>query len=241
MRYAILSDIHSNLEALQVALADAKEQKCSHYVCLGDVVGYGPNPRECLEIVRQLNCPTVMGNHDEYCASEMDLTGFNPMAADAIKWTRAQLADEEREWLRSLKYVRVLDAFTIVHATLDLPEKWAYVFDKLAASASFNYQHTAVCFNGHTHVPIAFVRSGGTIQGGLYTKIKIEVGRKYFINVGSIGQPRDRNPKASYVILDLVNNIIELRRLDYDIATTQQKIRAAGLPASLADRLALGR
>lgn len=241
MKYAILSDVHSNLEALQVVLADTKEQNCTHYVCLGDVVGYGPNPKECLDAIRDLNCPTVMGNHDEYCATELDLTGFNPMAADAIKWTRAQLSSDDKAWLRDLKYVRIAESFTIVHATLDLPEKWAYVFDKLAASASFNYQHTAVCFNGHTHVPIAFVRSDKGIQGGLYSKIKIEVGRKYFINCGSIGQPRDRNPKAAYVIFDLLNNIIEMRRLDYDIAAVQKKIRAAGLPESLAQRLEHGR
>lgn len=241
MKYAILSDIHSNVDALNVVLADAQEQKCTHYVCLGDVVGYGPNPKESLEAVRELNCPTIMGNHDEYCATELDLTGFNPMAADAIKWTRAQLSEEDKAWLRDLKYVRIVESFTIVHATLDLPEKWAYVFDKLAAAASFNYQHTAVCFNGHTHVPIAFVRGDKGIQGGLYSKIRIEVGRKYFINCGSIGQPRDRNPKAAYVIFDLINNIIELRRLDYDIGSVQAKIRDAGLPPSLAQRLELGR
>jgi predicted phosphodiesterase len=241
MKYAILSDIHSNLDALQVVLADARAQECTHYVCLGDVVGYGPNPKECLAIVREMNCPTVMGNHDEYCATELDLTGFNPMAADAIKWTRAQLNAEEKAWLRDLKYVRIVESFTTVHATLDLPEKWAYVFDKLAAGASFNYQHTAVCFNGHTHIPIAFIRSDKGIQGGLYSKIKIEVGRKYFINVGSIGQPRDRNPKAAYAIFDLINNVIELRRLDYDIAAVQKKIRSAGLPESLAQRLEQGR
>ena len=241
MKYAILSDIHSNVDALNVVLADAQEQKCTHYVCLGDVVGYGPNPKESLEAVRELNCPTIMGNHDEYCATELDLTGFNPMAADAIKWTRAQLSEEDKAWLRDLKYVRIVESFTIVHATLDLPEKWAYVFDKLAAAASFNYQHTAVCFNGHTHVPIAFVRGDKGIKGGLYSKIRIEVGRKYFINCGSIGQPRDRNPKAAYVIFDLINNIIELRRLDYDIGSVQAKIRDAGLPPSLAQRLELGR
>jgi diadenosine tetraphosphatase ApaH/serine/threonine PP2A family protein phosphatase len=202
---------------------------------------YGPNPVECLSIIRSLNCPVVMGNHDEYCAGDMDLTGFNPMAADAIKWTRRQLSDEQRTWLRNLKYVRSVEPFTIVHATLDLPEKWAYVFDKLAAAASFNYQHTPVCFNGHTHVPIAFVRGPAGIQGGLYTKIKIEVGRKYFVNVGSIGQPRDRNPKTGYVTFDLINNLIELHRLDYDVAAVQKKIHAAGLPQSLADRLAQGR
>ena len=241
MKFAILSDIHSNLEALKVVLDHAKQQECTHYVCLGDVVGYGPNPKECLAIVRSLDCPVVMGNHDEYCAGEMDLTGFNPMAADAIKWTRQQLTEEERTWLRNLKYVRNIESFTMVHATLDLPERWAYVFDRLAAQSSFNYQHTPVCFNGHTHVPVAFVRGPTGINGGLYTKIKIEVGRKYFINVGSIGQPRDRNPKSSYVIFDLDNNVIEIHRLDYDIATTQKKIHAAGLPASLADRLAQGR
>ena len=241
MKYAILSDIHANLEGLEVVLADAKAQECTHYVCLGDIVGYGPNPKECLKVIRDMDCPVVMGNHDEYCASELDLTGFNPMAAEAIRWTRQQLNDEEKEWLRTLKYIRVIESFTIVHATLDLPEKWAYVFDKLAAAASFNYQRTAVCFNGHTHVPIAFVRGEKGIQGGLYSKVKIEVGRKYFINVGSIGQPRDRNAKAAYVIFDLINNMIELRRLDYDLAKTQKKIRSAGLPESLAERLAHGR
>ena len=241
MKYAILSDIHSNLEALQVVLAHTKEQNCTHYVCLGDVVGYGPNPVECLELIRELNCPTVMGNHDEYCATSLDLTGFNPMAADAIKWTREQLNEEQKKWLHDLKYVRTVESFTIVHATLDMPDRWAYVFDRLAASASFNYQHTAVCFNGHTHVPIAFVRGSAGIQGGVYTKIKIEVGRKYFINCGSIGQPRDRNPKAAYVTFDLINNLIELHRLDYDIVAVQKKIHHAGLPVSLADRLTQGR
>jgi diadenosine tetraphosphatase ApaH/serine/threonine PP2A family protein phosphatase len=241
MKFAILSDIHSNLDAFQVVLEHTKQQKCTHYVCLGDIVGYGPNPVECLELIRQLNCPTVLGNHDEYCASDIDLTGFNPMAADAIKWTRHQLSEDQRNWLRTLKYVRPVESFTIVHATLDLPEKWAYVFDKLAAAASFNYQHTPVCFNGHTHVPIGFVRGPTGIQGGMYSKIKIEIGKKYFINVGSIGQPRDRNPKASYVTFDLINNLIEIHRLAYDIAAVQKKIRAAGLPVSLAERLEQGR
>ncbi len=241
MKYAILSDIHANLEGLEAVLKHSREQGCTHYVCLGDIVGYGPNPRECLAIIRELNCPVVLGNHDEYCAKNHVLTGFNPMAADGIRWTREQLNDEEKQWLRDLKYIRQVESFTTVHATLDLPEKWAYVFDKLAASASFNYQHTAVCFNGHTHIPIAFVRGEKGIQGGLYSKIKIEIARKYFINCGSIGQPRDHNPKSAYVTFDFINNLIELHRLDYDIASTQKKIRAAGLPESLAQRLEHGR
>ena len=241
MKYAILGDIHSNLEALEAVLAHSREQKCTNYVSVGDIVGYGPNPRECVDIIRGFNCPVVVGNHDEYCAARTDLSGFNPMAADAIKWTRGQLTEEQVQWLHDLKYIRTVESFTIVHATLDLPEKWAYVFDKLAASASFNYQHTAVCFNGHTHVPIAFVRGPSGIQGGLYSKIKIEVGRKYFINVGSIGQPRDRNVKAAYATFDLLNNVIELHRVDYDFSKTQEKIRQAGLPLVLADRLEQGR
>jgi len=241
MKFAILSDLHANLEALQAVLADAKAQACTNYVCLGDIVGYGPNPHECLEIVRGLDCPVIMGNHDEYCAADQQLTGFNPMAADGIRWTREKLSADEKAWLKGLKYIRRVESFTIVHATLDLPERWAYVFDKLAAAASLNYQSTPVCFFGHTHIPIAFIRADRGIQGGLYSKIKIEVARKYFVNVGSIGQPRDRNPKAAYTIYDLVNNVIELRRVEYDLAATQKKIRAAGLPASLADRIAVGR
>jgi diadenosine tetraphosphatase ApaH/serine/threonine PP2A family protein phosphatase len=241
MKYAILGDVHSNLEALQAVLAHARQVNCTHFLSLGDVVGYGPNPKECLEIVRSLDCPVVMGNHDEYCGTTLDLTGFNLMAADAIKWTREQLTEADRDWLHSLKYTRVIESFTFVHATLDLPEKWAYVFDKLAAAASFSYQRTAVCFNGHTHVPVAFVRGPTGIQGGLYSKIKVEVGKKYFVNAGSIGQPRDRNPKACLVTYDLVNNLIELHRIEYDYKTTQDKIRKAGLPASLADRLEQGR
>ena len=241
LRYAIVSDIHANLEGLEAVLKDAQEQKCTHYVCLGDIVGYGPNPNECLNLIRSLDCPVIMGNHDEYCASDLDLTGFNAMAAEAIRWTRTQLSADDKTWLRDLKYVRHVESFTIVHATLDLPERWAYVFDRLSAQASFNYQHTAVCFNGHTHVPVAFVRGPTGLQGGLYSKIKIEVGRKYFVNVGSVGQPRDRNPKSAYVIFDLIANIIELRRVDYDIGMTQKKIRAAGLPESLAERIEHGR
>lgn len=241
MKFAVLSDIHANLEALQAVLADAKAQACTNYVCLGDIVGYGPNPHECLELIRGLDCPVVMGNHDEYCAAEQQLTGFNPMAADGIRWTREKLSVAEKAWLKDLKYIRRVESFTIVHATLDLPERWAYVFDKLAAAASLNYQSTPVCFFGHTHIPIAFIRGDRGIQGGLYSKIKIEVARKYFVNVGSIGQPRDRNAKAAYATFDLINNVIELRRVEYDVAATQKKIRAAGLPSSLADRIAVGR
>jgi diadenosine tetraphosphatase ApaH/serine/threonine PP2A family protein phosphatase len=131
-------------------------------------------------------------------------------------------------------------SFSIVHATLDGPQRWGYVFDKLAAAASFTYQNTSVCFFGHTHVPVAFVRDS-VVRGGTYSKFKTEPGKKYFVNVGSVGQPRDGNPKASYVVYDLDEGSIEIRRLDYDIGTTQRKILEAGLPPRLAHRLAEGK
>jgi diadenosine tetraphosphatase ApaH/serine/threonine PP2A family protein phosphatase len=207
---------------------------------LGDVVGYGANPKECLDLVRGMNIPVVKGNHDEYIGSDESPDGFNDAAAEAVTWTRAQLTEDDRKWLRDLKYFRLVANFSIVHATLDAPQRWGYVFEKLEAAASFTYQNTQVCFFGHTHVPVAFIRDTG-VRGGTYSKFRVEPGKKYFVNVGSVGQPRDGSPKAAYVIYDLPSQTIELRRLDYDIAAAQKKIMAAGLPQRLADRLAVGR
>jgi len=240
MKFAIIADIHSNLEALQVVLEDIKEQRCTHYACLGDVVGYNANPKECLDIIRKTKMPVVKGNHDEYCSTDQPLDGFNPAAAEAVNWTRKQLTSEDRQWLRDLKYTRMVTSFTIVHATLDGPQRWGYVFDKLAAAASFTYQNTSVCFFGHTHVPVAFIRDN-MVRGGTYSKFKVEPGKKYFVNVSAVGQPRDNNPKCGYVVYDMDEGTIELRRLEYDIATAQQKILQAGLPPRLAERLAHGR
>ena len=240
MKFAIIADIHANLDAFQVVLEDCKKQQVTHYACLGDVVGYNANPKECLDIVRAMNMPCVKGNHDEYCSTEEHLEGFNPAAAEAVNWTRKQLTEEDRQWLRDLKYTRMVTNFTIVHATLDGPQRWGYVFDKLAAAASFTYQNTSVCFFGHTHVPVAFMKDS-MVRGGTYSKFKLEPGKKYFVNVGAVGQPRDNNPKAAYVVYDTNEATIELRRLDYDIAAAQKKILAAGLPERLAERLAYGR
>ena len=240
MKYAIIADIHANLEAFQVVLQDIEKQKCTHVACLGDVVGYNANPKECLDTVRAMNIPCVKGNHDEFCSSDTPMEGFSPHAAEAGNWTRRQLLEDDRRWLRELKFLRLVSNFTIVHATLDAPQRWGYVFDKLAAAASFTYQNTPVCFFGHTHVPVAFIRDS-VVRGGTYSKFKVEPGRKYFVNVGAVGQPRDGNPKAAYVIYDVDEGSIELRRLEYDIAAAQKKIIEAGLPARLAERLALGK
>lgn len=240
MRFAIIADIHSNLEALETVLDDIKKQKCDQIVCLGDIVGYNADPRPCLQIIRDLGIPCVKGNHDEYCATDAPLDDFNPYAAQAVLWTRNQLTEDDKRWLRELRYVRLVHSFTIVHSTLDAPERWGYVFDKFAAASSFPYQTTNVCFFGHTHVPLAFMRDS-TVRGGTYSKFKVDPTKKYLVNVCAVGQPRDNNPKAGYVIYDTAEATIELRRVEYDIAKAQRKIIDAGLPERLAERLAYGK
>ena len=240
MRFAVFGDIHANLEALQAVLKDAQSQEVTHYVCLGDVVGYNANPHECVEIIRNLDCPVVKGNHDEQASLTDDLSGFNPLAEEAINWTRRQLTEDDKQWLRDLKMVRQVRDFTIVHATLDTPHKWGYVFNQLDAAASFNYQHTQLCFYGHTHAPRAYIRDG-SVKSQTLDKLTIEQGKKYFINVGSVGQPRDGDWHASYCIYHPERQLVELRRIEYDIYAAQDKIVDAGLPQRLADRLALGK
>jgi diadenosine tetraphosphatase ApaH/serine/threonine PP2A family protein phosphatase len=182
-----------------------------------------------------------MGNHDEFIGQDCDLSAFNPVAAQAVMWTREQLTEEDRLWLCDLRYVRLVDHFSIVHGTMDSPRKWGYVQDVSDAADSFTYQSTALCFHGHTHVPVAFVDDGFDIEHGTFEHLKLEPGSRYFINVGSVGQPRDGDPRASYCIYDSVEESVELFRLPYDIGTAQQKIRDAGLPERLAERLEFGK
>src|SRR5215471_2842558 len=223
MRLAIISDVHSNLEAFEAVLADAKESECSQFVCLGDVVGYNANPHECVERVREMDCTIVKGNHDEQASLFESSRDFNEMAEAAIQWTRDNLTDSDKEWLRALKLQRQVRDFTIVHATLDTPEQWGYVFNNLDAAASFTYQHTTVCFFGHTHVPMAFVRDE-TVRREQREYVHIEPARKYFINTGSVGQPRDGNWRAAYCIYHVENNLVEQLRVPYDLAAAQKKI-----------------
>lgn len=239
MKFAIFGDIHANLEALQTVLADAQAQGCTHYVCIGDIVGYNANPRECLHIVRDLGCPVVRGNHDEEAAGETQLEGLNHLARHALEWTRHQLSPEERDWLLANKLVRQVRDFTVVHATLDTPGNWGYVTNKFDAMASFSYQFTQLCFYGHTHVPRIYVKSD-SVELHQDTEVQLQMGKKYFINVGSVGQPRDGDWRAAYTIYDVEHQHVALHRLEYNLATTQQKIIDAGLPERLADRLAVG-
>jgi len=240
MRYAILGDIHANLEALEAVLRDAESQGATHYACTGDLVGYNADPRACLQIVRKLGCQTVQGNHDYYAACNESMELFTPMAQKSIRWTRRQLSPFERNHLRRLPMILDLEGFTLVHSSLASPHRWNYIFKRKAADASLRNQFNPVCFFGHTHVPLAFVRGSAT-EKGFYGTLAIRKGYQYLVNVGSVGQPRDRNPKAAYVLYDLEARTVALRRVEYDIEAAQRKVRAAGLPFRNALRLAGGR
>jgi predicted phosphodiesterase len=240
MRFAIISDLHANLEATEAVLADAHAKDAAHFICLGDLVGYNANPHECVELVRALECPVVKGNHDEQASLTESSRDFNELAEQAISWTRANLSEQDKQWLSDLRMTRQVRDFTIVHATLDTPAEWGYVFNNLDAAASFTYQHTTVCFFGHTHVASAFVRDDA-VRRIKVEQLTIEPGKKYFINAGSVGQPRDGDPRAAYCIYDTEKNVVEQRRLKYDLRTAQRKIIRAGLPRLLAERLELGR
>ena len=239
-KYAILGDIHANLEALSAVLEDAEANGVNKYVCVGDIVGYNANPSECLEIVREKCVAVVRGNHDHYVSHDECLDDFHPLAANVIDWTRKQLSEEQTKYLRNLRLSIMVDGFTIVHSTLDMPEKWGYVLDTLDAAANFNYQNTSVCFHGHTHVPVIFERQTSVTRNGFST-YTTSLGKKCFVNTGSVGQPRDGDPRASYIIYEPKERQIKLRRVAYDIASTQRKIIEAGLPERLAKRLDYGK
>lgn len=240
MRTAIFGDIHANLEALEAILEDAAGQGVTDYVCLGDVVGYNADPVACLNMIRDMDCPTVKGNHDQDASEDHSLDSMNPVAALALQWTREQLDDDQRLWLKKLRMVRQVSDYTIVHSTLDQPVHWNYVTNRFDAMSNFSYQFTQICFHGHTHVPRVYVKSD-KVREVPAESIAIEANSKYFINVGSVGQPRDGDPRACYAIIDSNHKLVVFRRVEYDIRKTQQKIREAGLPEMLAERLQEGR
>lgn len=239
-RFAILGDIHGNWEALTAVLEDAGNEGVTSYICVGDVVGYNADPAKCLDRIREINAVTVRGNHDHYCSHDECLEDFHPLAANVIDWTRRQLSDEQVSYLQRLRLSRMVSGFCIVHSTLDMPDKWGYVFDCLQADAHFNYQTVSVCFYGHTHVPVVFEKQV-RVTRSTYSTVKTSVGGKYFMNVGSVGQPRDSDPRAAYVVYDLKAREARLRRVPYDIEKAQAKIRKVGLPERLAKRLAIGK
>ena len=241
MRYAIVSDIHSNIEALEGAFAmlDADVQ----VLCLGDIVGYGPNPNECVARIRERATATVLGNHDVAAIDDFGLAYFNPAAREAMVWTQQVLTAENLAWLNSLGYEHRLPELLLVHGAPH--EYFEYILDKPAALRAFGATDAPVIFVGHTHIAEVYtLAADGALthrhlqQGG---DVALEAGHRYLINVGSIGQPRDLNPRASFAIYDTVEQRVSIVRFPYPIESVREKIALAHLPDALGRRLLVGR
>jgi diadenosine tetraphosphatase ApaH/serine/threonine PP2A family protein phosphatase len=240
VRYAILSDVHANLEALRAVLADAAS-RADGLLCLGDSVGYGADPVACIEIVDRRARAIVAGNHEHGVAGLLDLEWFNGWARAAAEWTRQRLDDDHRAWLGALPLSYELGDATLVHASPEAPDEWEYLVTPDDGWAAFPFFATRWCFVGHSHVPGAWsLGSSGPDFEPRPSLVTAEAGRRYLVNVGSVGQPRDRDPRAAYAVWDVEAGRVELRRVPYDVQAARDKILAAGLPRFLADRLAAG-
>ena len=242
MRYGIFSDVHSNLEALEAVINAYKYEAIDKYLCVGDVVGYATNPNECIEKVKHLAMITVAGNHGWGSVDKIGLGYFTPNAKKGVFWTRQNLEEESRYFLEALKLTYQNEDLTLVHGTLDNPQEFKYLTDGYLAQESFKLLETRICFVGHTHKPGTFIQEEtGLIGYARDTLIRIKDEFKYMVNVGSVGQPRDRNPQAAYCIYDTDKKEVQIKRINYDIEAARKKIISAGLPQYLGDRLLVGR
>ncbi len=241
MKYSIVSDIHGNLESLQRALALIDDDDA--VLCLGDIVGYGPNPNECVRLIRERAKHAVLGNHDLAALENFGVEYFNDAARAAIAWTQAVLDEENRAWLNGLSYELRFPEFLMVHGA---PVNYfEYILDKRTAAKAFNATDAALIFIGHTHIAEYWtLELDGSVshkhmqRGG---DLELESGKRYIVDVGSVGQPRDLNPDASFVRFDSQTRRIEWVRYDYPIEAVQEKIHEAHLPEYLAQRLGAGR
>ncbi|MEO0478167.1 MAG: metallophosphoesterase family protein [Planctomycetota bacterium] len=244
VRIAVLGDVHGNLEALQAVLAEARALGATRIVQTGDVVGYGPDPGTCLEILRESEATICLGNHDAAVLGTLSTDYFNPYARAAVEWTRQQLTGEQMDELASLPLVVEDPDFTLVHGSLHEPAAFGYVASVVEAEDSLRLQSHRICFVGHTHVPGFFgvSRSDQDLQVCFDPEFSMSIGgfEKSLVNVGSVGQPRDEDPRAAFVLFEPEQGTVRLHRVRYDLERTQQKILAAGLPTVLADRLRLG-
>ena len=240
MVHAILSDLHGNLEALEAVLADLDRAKPATVVCLGDFVGYGASPNECIERIKPRLAEAVIGNHDVAALGKLALRGFHEDAAAAARWTDAALTPGNRAWLESLPYERVWRGTRLVHGAPSRPAEWRYVLSIRDALAEFEAFVEPVCFIGHSHFPCAFDADGEDVRFRRVDQITIEPGHRYLVTVGSVGQPRDGDPRAGYALYDEKAGIIRQMRVTYDVEGAMRRIRAAGLPSFLAERLQWG-
>jgi diadenosine tetraphosphatase ApaH/serine/threonine PP2A family protein phosphatase len=249
VRYLVISDIHANLQALLAVLAHAPS--VDEVWCLGDLVGYGPNPNECIERVRELpRLFCLAGNHDWAALGQLDLSHFNVEARLANTWTQSVLSEEAREYLQGLPVRAEHEGVTLAHASPREPV-WEYLLDTAMARANFGYFSTPLCLVGHSHLPLAFEWDEGrrrcefapelfetSATGEIVLSLE---GRRLILNPGSVGQPRDGDPRAAYAILDTDRLTWEVRRVPYPVEITQERMRAQGLPRRLIERLAHGR
>lgn len=243
MKYGILGDIHSNLSALETTLKQFEVEAVDHIISVGDIVGYGAAPSQCIALVRSVNATVVKGNHDAACVDEIDIAYFNKYAREAVIWTKTVLTGSEFKWLASLPLVQHLEHCSVAHGTLHKPELFDYIQSTTDADPSLNEMHLPVCFVGHTHVPVSLLRLADDPERTAYTfdtTIDLSEVKRALINVGSVGQPRDEEPRAAYAIFDTDLNAISIKRVEYDIDRESRRIRDAGLPPMLADRLYLG-
>ena len=242
MKLGILADIHSNLEALNAVLSALKG--VSGYICPGDIVGYGPNPNECVEIIRNLSCKTVAGNHDLASIGKLDTSSFNSEARDAVNWTSKVLTADNKKFLEGLPEYLEGDPFEIVHGSL-VSHVEEYITDIKSGASTIELMKKDICFVGHLHIPLVIVRD----KEGKYDGWQLADGDvidaskfdKVIINVGGIGQPRDMDPRASFGIFDSDSRTVEIRKVEYNITAVQENMRKADLPDFLIERLKYGR
>ena len=241
MRVAVLSDIHANLPALEAVLADVDREAPDELWCLGDVVGYGPSPNECCERTRVRAALSLCGNHDLAVVGTLDLADFSGDAATAASWTQSVLTDEHRDWLAALQPAAVRPGAELFHGSPRDPV-WDYVLSEAAALSSLTQTSAPLVLVGHSHVALAISSDGQSVEGGLApggTEVEL-TGHRRLLNPGSVGQPRDGDARAAWLLVDFATGRATFRRVDYDIEAAQSAIRAAGLPRALADRLAHG-
>ena len=241
MRYGILGDIHSNYEALSVAVQRLRDLGVSKFLQTGDVVGYGADPGPCIEMLQDIDAVCVAGNHDWAVVGKLDTSYFNLYAREAVDWTRDQLSRDHQHFLETLPLVAgVDDKITVVHATLDQPEVFDYIQTYSDAYRSLAALETPVCFMGHSHVPMAFLLDS-SIHHTNAQRIDLSPFSAALVNVGSVGQPRDDNPHTAFGLYNSETREFRLYREAYDLELTRTKIEEAGLPSLLGERLIFGR